>query len=160
MRRPKAAKPATAAGGEPASKFDQLNGGVGFHATHPDRAPRPMDGETVRAYRVRLLKNFRHNSPDYKDVPIEQIAQLPPAMFDVAESRIYADSVAASACPEVTAGYLREVKRTDASGRQISTFYGEPRTWMSQFAGQTRRVANFRQPRWDGPFLGRKIDRK
>jgi hypothetical protein len=56
------------------------------------KAPRPMDGEDVRAYRVRLLKNFRHNSPDYKDVPIEQIAHLPPAMFDVAQARIYADS--------------------------------------------------------------------
>jgi hypothetical protein len=50
MRSPKAAKPATAAGGEPASKFDQLNGRVGFHATHPDGEDQAAGSDSDRAF--------------------------------------------------------------------------------------------------------------
>jgi hypothetical protein len=39
MRRPKAAKPATAAGGEPASEFDQLSGEVGSEFKASEAAP-------------------------------------------------------------------------------------------------------------------------
>jgi hypothetical protein len=60
MRRPKAAKPATAAGGEPASKFDQLNGRVGFHATHPDGEDQAAGSDSDRRFfKCRRNRRFR-----------------------------------------------------------------------------------------------------
>jgi hypothetical protein len=60
MRRPKAAKPATAAGGEPASKFDQLNGRVGFHATHPDGKDQAAGSDSDRRFfKCRPGRRFR-----------------------------------------------------------------------------------------------------
>jgi hypothetical protein len=112
-----------------------------------ERAPRPLDGEGLRAYRIRLLKNYKHNSADYKEVPLEQLRALPPAMFDVAEKRIYADSLAASARPTVAPGYLRAVKRADEAGRVITTYFGEPRVWMAPFSGPVQRVSRIFTPR-------------
>jgi len=40
--------------------------------------------------------------------------------------------------------HLREVVRTDQSGRKISTFYGNPRAWMKMFSGERRLVKRFR----------------
>jgi hypothetical protein len=112
------------------------------------QAPKPMDGEKVRNYRVRLLRPYQHNSPDYKDVPKEELLALPPAAFDAAEKRIYADAMTASASPTVAKGYLHMVKRSDETGRTHILWFGEPRTWMSQFAHPTRRVAAFHTPGW------------
>lgn len=111
-------------------------------------APKPMDGEKVRNYRVRLLRPYQHNSPDYKDVPKEELLALPPAAFEAAEKRIYADAMTASASPTVAQGYLHMVKRADDTGRTHVLWFGEPRTWMSQFAHPTRRVAAFHTPGW------------
>jgi hypothetical protein len=60
MRWPKAAKPATAAGGEPASKFDQLNGRVEFHATHPDGKDQAAGSNSDRRFfKCRPGRRFR-----------------------------------------------------------------------------------------------------
>jgi hypothetical protein len=60
MRWPKAAKPATAAGGEPASKFDQLDGRVGFHATHPDGKDQAAGSDSDRRFfKCRPGRRFR-----------------------------------------------------------------------------------------------------
>ncbi len=107
-------------------------------------APRPLDGETLRAYRVRLLQSYVHNSPDWKDLPHEVWSKLPTSVFNKMEDRVYADSLAASACPHVPDGELFKKTERDQSGRLITTWFGQPRAWMSQFSCQPRRVVGIR----------------
>jgi hypothetical protein len=100
-------------------------------------APRPLDGEATRDYKVRLLGEFKQNSPVWRDVELTQIAALPAEVFDGAESQIYADSMAASAHPVVPDGELRSITRRmkgDATGRMETVHFGRPSAWMSQFA--------------------------
>jgi hypothetical protein len=114
-------------------------------------APRPMDGEELRDYRVRLLMPYIHNSQDYAKIEKSELSRMSKPVFDAVERRVYADSMAASANPSVASGYLHEVKRLDATGRPISTFYGEPRSWMRQFSGNVQRVSRFNQlGKWTG----------
>jgi hypothetical protein len=117
-------------------------------------APKPMDGERVRSYRVRLLMPYKHNSADFKDVPKEELLALPPAAFDAAERRIYADAMTASASPTVAPGYLHAVRRADETGRLIVNWYGQPRAWMQQFMPPTRRVTQIHTPSWGRSNLG------
>ena len=98
-----------------------------------ERAPAPLSGETLRAYRCRLLRRYRHHSKEFADADLAAIDD--PKLFAGIEARIYADAKAASATPDVPAGYLWERVKTDASGRKISEFFGTPRTWMRQFSG-------------------------
>jgi integrase len=118
------------------------------------QAPKPMDGETPRNYRVRLLMPYVHNSVDYKDLSKEDLRALPPKALDIAERRIYADAMAASASPTVAPGYLHMVRRPDETGRLIVNWYGQPRAWMQQFMPPTRRVAQFHMPSWGRSNLG------
>ena len=100
-------------------------------------APRPLDGETTRDYKVRLLGEFKQNSPTWRDVDMAQIARLPDEVFDRAESQIYADSLSASAHPVVPDGEIKAVMRrmkNDPTGRPETVFFGKPSAWMSQFA--------------------------
>ena len=52
-------------------------------------APRPLDGESVRAYRTRLLADYRHNSSDYRDVPLNLISELPEEVFKSRSVHLY-----------------------------------------------------------------------
>jgi hypothetical protein len=101
-----------------------------------------MSAETVRDYRIRLLRRYKHHSPDWKGIDLQSISD--PKIFDSAEARIYADARAAGATPEVPDGYLHERVRTDISGRRISEFYGSPRVWMRTFSGSRRYVRSFK----------------
>jgi hypothetical protein len=109
------------------------------YAAHCDSAPRPMDGERVQDYRVRLVRKFK-NMSQFKDSDLSRLAETDPSTFKNVENSIYADALEAAKHPEML-GHgeeLREVVTTDATGRKISNFYGEPRSWMSQFSGPVR----------------------
>jgi hypothetical protein len=100
-------------------------------------APRPLEGEATRNYKVRLLNEFKQNSPTWRDVELNQIAALPAEVFNRAENQIYADSLSASAHPAVPDGEIRAVTRrmkNDPTGRPETVFFGRPSAWMSQFA--------------------------
>lgn len=110
------------------------------YAAFGDHAPRPVIGETLIAYRRRLAKKFQVHSPTYKDINLGAIADA--ALLSVAENQIYADAAIASRNPiDIADGALIEIKRTDATGRQISEFRGTPHAWMAPFKAQCRRVS-------------------
>lgn len=103
------------------------------------RAPRPLDGENLSGYRRRLAKDLKAHSKNWKNVNIEAFAD--DAAFLVAESQIYADAAQAAANPvDLPEGTLRAVTRADSTGRQITSFYGQPRAWMQNFAGRSMRL--------------------
>ena len=108
-----------------------------------EHAPRFMAGEQLREYRVRLLKPYLKHSPNWKDVPLDR---LDSRTLRNVEAAVYADAMkVATDSDALPAGYLREVKYTDASGRVHSRFYGDFRTafgpWMLP-----ARTARLRRP--------------
>lgn len=102
-----------------------------YHA-FAEQAPRQMQGERLLPYRRRLLSKLQKHSTDYKDVDLAIINDS--ALLAMAEKRIFADAANAARHPvDVTEGTLREVKTSDRTGRQISTFYGSVSAWTKQF---------------------------
>lgn len=104
------------------------------------RAPVPLSGENPLAYRRRLMIQLQEHSPDFKTVDLSSIADS--ALLSVAEKTIYADAQK-SASLSVGPGMLREIKRADATGRQISTFEGDPAATWAPFQSGKRQVTSF-----------------
>lgn len=104
------------------------------------RAPVPLSGEKPLAYRRRLMIQLQEHSPDFKAVDLSSIADS--ALLGFAEKQIYADTQK-SASLSVGPGMLREIKRADATGRQISTFEGDPAATWAPFQSGKRQVTSF-----------------
>lgn len=89
------------------------------------RAPRPMEGEMLLRYRKRLATVLKPYSPMWRDPQIK-FSELPDATFNVAETQVYADAIAAAASPnDLAEGELRPIVRKDHAGREITTFVGK-----------------------------------
>ncbi|HFD1330282.1 TPA: NUDIX domain-containing protein [Yersinia enterocolitica] len=104
------------------------------------RAPMPLSGEKPLSYRRRLMIQLQEHSGDYKAVDLSSIADS--ALLNIAEKQIYADAQS-SATLSVGPGMLREIKRADVTGRQISTFEGDPAATWAPFQGGKRQVTMF-----------------
>ncbi|EOY9167674.1 NUDIX hydrolase [Raoultella ornithinolytica] len=104
------------------------------------RAPIPLSGEKQMAYRRRLMIQLQEHSPDYKSVDLSAIADS--QLLSTAEKHIYADAQKAASL-SVGPGQLREIKRADATGRQISTFEGDPAATWAPFQSGKRQVTSF-----------------
>nr|WP_249430559.1 NUDIX domain-containing protein [Enterobacter kobei] len=104
------------------------------------RAPVPLSGEKPLAYRRRLMIQLQEHSPDFKAVDLSSIADS--ALLGFAEKQIYADAQK-SASLSMGPGMLREIKRADATGRQISTFEGDPAATWAPFQSGKRQVTSF-----------------
>ncbi|HHH1977932.1 TPA: NUDIX domain-containing protein [Yersinia enterocolitica] len=104
------------------------------------RAPMPLSGEKPLSYRRRLMIQLQEHSGDYKAVDLSSIADS--ALLNIAEKQIYADAQS-SASLSVGPGMLREIKRADVTGRQISTFEGDPAATWAPFQGGKRQVTMF-----------------
>jgi hypothetical protein len=105
-------------------------------------APAPLHGERLLDFRRRLLRPLMKYSKEFATVDVDELAE--PLLTPI-EKSVFADAIRAStdnaSAPE---NYLREVVTVDATGRRISTFYGMPKTWLAQFAGQRRRLIGIR----------------
>lgn len=110
------------------------------------QAPRFMAGETLMAYRKRLLKEWQGHSKDFAKVNLVAISD--PAVLDIAEERILADALTAARSPnDVPVNELREIRSRDETGRTIRTFAGRPSAWMNQFKSPARRVVGINKDR-------------
>ncbi|KWN80861.1 hypothetical protein WM24_23800 [Burkholderia ubonensis] len=94
-------------------------------------ANRPLNGEDLLSYRKRLAAPMKSHSAAWKDV---DLSKLEAAVFEIAESAIYADAMEAAIHPSMApeAG-LRAVTRDTGTGHKITTFYGHPNAWMDDF---------------------------
>jgi Uncharacterized protein conserved in bacteria (DUF2213) len=104
-----------------------------------ERAPAPLQGETARAYRIRLAKGVQKHSAPWKDVSLRD---LPMKALEIAEQQIYADAASAARSPnDVPFGRLREIRRRDAADRVITEFVGDPSSWMGEFRTPARALS-------------------
>ena len=125
--------------GDAQARADSVFSGFGM------RAPRPLDGESLLGYRRRLVGQVKPHSPRWKDIDINAI--IDSAAFGVMEGQVYADADQAALHPaDVPGSALREIKRQDTTGRQISTFVG-PRTFISGMNRTGRMIRKFGPPR-------------
>jgi 8-oxo-dGTP pyrophosphatase MutT (NUDIX family) len=107
-----------------------------------DAAPRPLQGESLLAYRRRLAGKMQAHSAAWKGI---SLGELPAPALAVAERQIYADALTAARTPaDLPADQLREVITVDETGRRIKSFVGQPRAWLQDFACTRRRVAGIR----------------
>jgi len=111
-----------------------------------DSAPRPLDGETLEAYKRRLATALKVHSPAWSKVDVAAIAD---AAFDVAEGQIYADAFKAADNPvDLPEDELRQITRTDhATGQRTISFVGK-HSFVRDFKAPVQKVD------WDkGGFL-------
>lgn len=87
-------------------------------------APRPLDGESLLAYRRRLAHALQPFSDRWKDVNLVALADE--AAFGIMEGQVYADAAHAANHPtDLKPGQLREIVRVDPStGTRMITFVG------------------------------------
>jgi colicin import membrane protein len=101
------------------------------------RASRPMSGETLHAYNIRLTREVQKHSPKWGKT---ELNRLPADTLATIQADVYADAVVAARNPDdVEPGTLREIKTPDSSGRIISTFVGKG-TFIGQMKMPSRRV--------------------
>jgi hypothetical protein len=100
------------------------------------KAPQICEGESIRAYRIRLLTPMRHTSAAYAKVDSAEFKKLPAAMFAIAERQVYCDADKSARNPIDGApdGSLREYFQVDDAGRRIRCWAGT-RSFIHDFAG-------------------------
>jgi hypothetical protein len=106
------------------------------------RAPRPLDGETLFDYRKRLATKLKSHSAIWKSV---KLSILPEEAFKIAEDQVYNDAAAAASNPvDLEAGELRMVTKIDpTTGVRSNVFYGKE-SFVKGMGRPGRRVASFR----------------
>ncbi|WP_199637425.1 NUDIX domain-containing protein [Serratia sp. PAMC26656] len=112
-------------------------------ASFGERAPQPMAGERAMPYRRRIMTRLQKYSTDYKEVDLHAIADS--HLLTLAEKKIYADAQASAASSLEPGAGLREVVRTDATGRRISNFIGDPSSCWAPFQAVSRKLAGINQ---------------
>jgi len=96
------------------------------------KAPAPMMGEKPLSYRRRVVEMFKKHSKDWMGIDLSAIVDA--STFGIAERSIYADAMAAANSPaSYDIGHLHEHVQRVRGGGEISTFKGNPKTWMGQF---------------------------
>jgi hypothetical protein len=96
-----------------------------------DRASPPIPGENSLAYRRRLLSRFQRHSDRFKD---KRFDSADSDTLSLVEDTVYADAANAAKSPGAEAiGRLIPVERTDAAGRRITSYNGDPMAWMRHF---------------------------
>ena len=113
-----------------------------------ETAPRPLAGETLLAYRKRLIKPFVKHSPEWARADSTTVSALPESAFGIAEDQIYrAASIAARNPVDLPPATLRTIRKTDPeTGQVIREFVGDAEACWGRFKSPSRRVTNFLTP--------------
>jgi hypothetical protein len=98
-----------------------------FLAVTGEHAPKPVVGMSARTYQTYCLNKLKQFSDDWRD---KDLTKLDASVFALADRTIRADAIRVGNNPQEmsrfipTGGLLREVRKTDRTGRVISEFVG------------------------------------
>jgi hypothetical protein len=107
------------------------------------QASRPLLGESLLAYRKRLLRPLQPYSDAYKSIDLVN-AIKDSALLDIVEKQIHNDALqSAKLATHIPAGALYAVKKTDASGRTITSYKGHISAFLDEF-----KLEPMRATRW------------
>ena len=105
-------------------------------------ASRPLQGESLMAYRKRMLRGLQAHSDEMKTVNINSIKDE--AMLAIVEKRVYADALAASrGTGSIAKGQLIALHKKDQAGRTITEYRGDMEAWLGDFKLPASRVVKF-----------------
>jgi hypothetical protein len=129
------------------SKFQARSDRV--YGYHGQQAPKPLHGETLNAYRRRLLLPFLPYSPAFRRADLNVLA-VDPASFNHAEDVILADATAEARNPTtVPMGHLR-MRVEQRGGHTYTEFFGRPKSWMASLAPTGKRIKRIDQQNENG----------
>lgn len=108
-------------------------------------APRPLHGESLRDFRIRLAREMQPHCAAYRNSNLEAIADE--AAFSHCESEIYQAALKASTVPPGPGQPLKKVV-THEGGHTITRWYGDPVVANApfNFGGMVRRGRINRNP--------------
>jgi hypothetical protein len=104
------------------------------------RAEAPMHGETLMAYRRRMLAIALPHSPRWKGFDLTAVGDNDTIISNI-ENDAYADAMTEARSPaRVPDGHLIQRDRPlgDGTGRTVREYHGDPKAWMSQFMNVPR----------------------
>ena len=108
------------------------------------RARAPMSGESVQAYRKRMIKGMQAYSDAYKAVNIDAITD--DALLSIAERQVYADAAAfINSGADAPVGSLRPIKGRDSAGRETTRFVGDIGAFLAPFQIEAQQYAGRRE---------------
>ncbi|WP_081076894.1 hypothetical protein [Burkholderia cepacia] len=96
---------------------------------HGQRAPRPMERESLLAYRRRLAKGLQKFSDSQKDVKISAINDA--QYLDYVEKQVYADAAKAAQSGITMKRGLQKVEKRNQYGQISFEYVGDIGTWMA-----------------------------
>jgi hypothetical protein len=100
-------------------------------------APPFLNNEKLDQFQRRYIDDMKPHTRNHRDVnPYEVGGSMLPRLLEEVRADAIAEALRPSMVPE---GELREVTKTDATGRKIIEWFGSPKTWMSQFANSTKK---------------------
>lgn len=106
-----------------------------------DSAPRYLSGESLIAYKQRLLSKMKKHSQTWAKTDIYRLRD--PEAIAIAADQIFQDADAYARSPaSVPQGYLREVRERDQSGREIVRFVGNAEDVWGPWKATTRRLVH------------------
>jgi hypothetical protein len=112
------------------------------YMAHGERAQRPMHGETLLSFVRRNARHYQHTSDRWRDKNLRTMPR--DVLLDIAAPEIRKDALAAAYRPDPNvAPVLREVIRTDRTGRRISEFVGPVSVFLDQFRAPAMMVRCF-----------------
>jgi len=108
-------------------------------------ASRPLQGESLMAYRKRLLRGLQAYSDSYKDINLATIKDA--KLLELAEKQIMNDAMtAARTSSHVPGDQLIAIQSRDSSGRTITKYRGSMEAWLSDFKVPPQRATTFHTP--------------
>jgi hypothetical protein len=109
-----------------------------------ERAPAPVAGESINAYRRRLATLLQRRLPEGDQLRDLDFESMPMSVFGNFEQELHPKVAAAADRPDsAAAGELREVVRTDPrNGYKEHLFFGRE-SFVKQFTRPGRRVKSF-----------------
>lgn len=96
---------------------------------HGQRAPRPMERESLLAYRRRLAKGLQKFSDSQKDVKISAINDA--QYLDYVEKQVYADAAKAAQSGITMKRGLQKIEKRGAMGQTYFEYVGDISSWMA-----------------------------
>lgn len=111
---------------------------------HGNRAPRPLPGETVMAYRRRVADDLKKYSERWN----KDLKSTPDELFEQIEKDIYADAFERARRPnDIPVGKIREVVKNTPSGHVVTEFYANNDThFVRSLMRPARRVGSISMP--------------
>ena len=115
------------------------------YAMHGRQTPETLPGESPRGYRARLADGLKDFCQPLRRTNLDS---LPDSALALAESRIYQDALDAARRPgTMPAGTLRaRTYKDEATGHNITEYYGDPTAWLTPFMAPGARVKINRNP--------------